>query len=135
MSENNREETLAWSLDWSKRGGLLPVIVQDHRSLEILMLGYVNPEALEASLRTLKATFWSTSRQTLWQKGETSGDVLLLEEVRVDCDQDALVFLVSPQGEGACHTRAQSGRHRRSCFYRRWKAGKSSDPPLESLEP
>ncbi len=65
------------------------------------------------------ATFWSTSRDELWTKGETSGDYLKLVEVLVDCDQDALIYRVIPQGAGACHTRDAEGNVRRSCFYRR----------------
>lgn len=119
MIENNLiEETNDLRLQFNKRGGLLPVVVQDQSTNEILMVGYVNEPALQRSLQKRMATFWSTSRNTLWTKGETSGDYLRLHEVWVDCDQDALVFRVEPLGEGACHTKDTSGRARASCFYR-----------------
>ncbi len=120
MIDNDRiEETNALRLQFEKRGGLLPVVVQDHRSNHILMLGYVNELAFQQSLQKRVATFWSTSRNTLWTKGETSGDYLRLHDVWVDCDQDALVFRVEVLGEGVCHTKDASGRSRASCFYRR----------------
>ena len=113
------EETRTLQLQFEKRGGLLPVVVQDHRSDEILMVGYVNASALRQSLEKKIATFWSTSRNTLWTKGETSGDYLRLHDVWVDCDQDALVFRVEVLGAGVCHTKDASGQSRTSCFYRR----------------
>ena len=113
------EETETLRLQFDKRGGLLPVVVQDQHSNDVLMVGYVNELALQQSLQKRIATFWSTSRNTLWIKGETSGDYLRLHEVWVDCDQDALVFRVEVLGEGVCHTKDASGRSRSSCFYRR----------------
>ncbi len=101
-----------------KRGGLLPVVVQDVASGDVLMVGYANRDALNRTLETGLATFWSTSRGVLWTKGETSGDTLQVEEVRLDCDQDALLYRVTPQGEGVCHTTDGDGHHRRRCFYR-----------------
>jgi phosphoribosyl-AMP cyclohydrolase len=106
-------------INFEKRGGLLPVIVQESQSLRILMLGYVNKEALEKSINTALATFYSTSRKSLWTKGETSGDYLKLNEILVDCDEDALIYMVSLQGEGACHTLNKGGSHRKSCFFRK----------------
>jgi phosphoribosyl-AMP cyclohydrolase len=113
------EEGTVLLLQFDKRGGLLPVIVQEHQSGTILMLGYANREALQASLETKTATFWSTSRQALWTKGETSGDFLRIKEVLVDCDQDALVYQVEMAGAGVCHTKNRQGKARRSCFYRK----------------
>ncbi len=113
------EESHTLQLQFAKRGGLLPVVVQDYKTNSILMVGYVNELALQQSLKQKIATFWSTSRNTLWTKGETSGDYLRLHEVWVDCDQDALVFQVEPLGSGACHTKDKSGQSRTSCFYRR----------------
>ncbi|MFW5796418.1 MAG: phosphoribosylamine--glycine ligase [Alkalispirochaeta sp.] len=104
---------------FEKRGGLLPVVVQDAGSKAVLMVGYSNRTAYEETRRTGYATFWSTSRNTLWTKGESSGDYLAIEEIRVDCDQDALLYLVRPVGGGVCHTVNAAGRHRRRCFYRR----------------
>ena len=113
------EEAATLRLQFAKRGGLLPVVVQDYRSLKILMVGYVNESALQQSLEKKVATFWSTSRNTLWTKGETSGDFLRLREAWVDCDQDALIFQVEMVGEGVCHTKNATGKSRTSCFYRR----------------
>jgi phosphoribosyl-AMP cyclohydrolase / phosphoribosyl-ATP pyrophosphohydrolase len=91
--------------------GLIPAIVQHARSGEVLMLGYMNEEALQRTLESGLVTFWSRSRQELWQKGATSGNTLRLVEVRQDCDSDALLVLVEPAGP-TCHTGAWS------CFYR-----------------
>ncbi len=113
------EESHAPQLQFAKRGGLLPVVVQDHQTNGILMVGYANELALQQSLEHKVATFWSTSRNTLWTKGETFGDHLRLHEVWVDCDQDALVFRVELLGAGVCHTKDESGQARASCFYRR----------------
>lgn len=89
--------------------GLIPAIVQHARSGEVLMLGYMNAEALRRTHETGLVTFWSRSRQELWQKGATSGNVLRLKEIREDCDGDALLVLAEPAGP-TCHTGA------RSCF-------------------
>ena len=123
------EETNGLHLQFAKRGGLLPVVVQDQSSNEVLMVGYVNELAFQKSLQKRMATFWSTSRNALWTKGETSGDYLRLHEIWVDCDQDALVFRVEPLGEGVCHTKDAAGRARTSCFYR-CIDGESSAPHL-----
>lgn len=112
------EEGLQQQLQFNKRGGLLPVIVQDVSDGRILMLGYANREAFDYTLRERRACFYSTSRKTLWVKGETSGDYLSIEQVLVDCDQDAIVYRVRRIGEGACHTRGENGKSRVSCFYR-----------------
>lgn len=90
--------------------GLIPVIAQDHRSLEVLMLAWMNADALARTLDTGRVTYWSRSRQAFWIKGESSGHVQRLVDLRVDCDRDALVVLVDQTGP-ACHT------NRRSCFY------------------
>ncbi|WP_029215324.1 bifunctional phosphoribosyl-AMP cyclohydrolase/phosphoribosyl-ATP diphosphatase HisIE [Kallotenue papyrolyticum] len=92
--------------------GLIPAIVQHARSGEVLMLGYMNREALEQTRASGLVTFWSRSRQALWQKGATSGHVLRLVELRADCDGDALLVLAEPDGP-TCHTGA------RTCFFRR----------------
>ena len=96
-------------LAWEKMGGLIPALVQDRVSGEVLMLAYVNPEALEATLGTGFATFFSRSKQRLWKKGETSGNRLKLHAVFTDCDGDALLLLVDPEGP-VCHLGT------RSCF-------------------
>lgn len=104
---------------FEKRGGLLPVVVQEVQTNAVLMLGYTNREAFEKTRETGYATFWSTSRNALWTKGETSGDYLAVEEIRIDCDQDALLYRVQLVGGGVCHTLEKDGTHRKRCFYRR----------------
>lgn len=90
-------------IDWEKSGGLVPAVVQDARSLRVLMLGYMNREALQATVDTGFVTFYSRSKQRLWKKGESSGNVLRLKELRGDCDSDALLVLAEAQGP-TCHT-------------------------------
>ena len=120
------EENDAFLLDFDKLDKvagcghpLVPVAVQDADSREVLLIAYVNRQALEHTLRERVATFWSTSRNELWIKGATSGDFLDLVEVRVNCEQNSLLYLVRPRGEGACHTADEVGRARAGCFYRR----------------
>jgi phosphoribosyl-AMP cyclohydrolase len=104
--------------DFRKGKGLIPAIVQDFTSKEVLMLAYVNRQAWLATVETGKATYWSRSRNTLWVKGETSGNIQLIREILIDCDADALLFKVDQVGGAACHTGY------RSCFYRRISGGK-----------
>ncbi len=99
-------------LAFEKLGGLIPGIVQDHETGDVLMLGYLNAEALEQTQLTGEVHFFSRSRNQLWKKGETSGHVLRVREVRVDCDADALLLLVEAVGPGVCH------EGYRSCFFR-----------------
>jgi phosphoribosyl-AMP cyclohydrolase len=99
-------------LDFEKGGGVLPVVTQDHESGEVLMLAYMNREAWERTLRTGYAHYWSRSRGKLWKKGETSGNLQEVREIRVDCDGDCLLLKVFQRGGAACHT------GHRSCFYR-----------------
>lgn len=112
------EEGLSLKPQFNKRNGLLPVAVQETASGQILMLGSVNEEALTKTLKTKLATFWSTSRNQLWTKGETSGDLLKIDKILIDCDQDALVYQVTLLGDGVCHTFDKKGNHRKACFYR-----------------
>jgi len=100
-------------LDFNKMGGLAPAIVQDNETGEVLMLAFMNKEAWEATLKTGKATFFSRSRNQLWVKGETSGHVQLVKEIRVDCDDDTVVLKVEQLGGAACH------KGYKSCFYRK----------------
>ena len=90
--------------------GLIPVIAQDHATLEVLMFAWMNPEAVARTLATGSVTYWSRSRAAFWVKGETSGHVQRLVEMRLDCDRDCLLVLVDQTGP-ACHT------NRQSCFY------------------
>lgn len=95
------------ALDWSKGDGLLPAVVQDSRSGKVLMLGYMNADALKATLDSKRVTFFSRSKQRLWTKGETSGNFLTLVEVASDCDNDTLLVIAEPQGP-TCHTGSDS---------------------------
>ena len=101
------------ALNFDKMDGLLPAVVQDHASGEILMVGFMNLEAWKTTLRTGKATFYSRTRDTLWTKGLTSGYVQLVKEIRIDCDDDTVLLKVEQVGGAACHT------GHRSCFYKR----------------
>jgi phosphoribosyl-ATP pyrophosphohydrolase/phosphoribosyl-AMP cyclohydrolase len=89
-------------VDWAKGGGLTPAIVQDAETLQVLMLGYMDRAALEATVKSGLVTFYSRSKQRLWQKGESSGHVLRLVGVRLDCDQDTLLIAAKPEGP-TCH--------------------------------
>jgi len=100
-------------LQFSKLDGLVPAVVQDDASGEVLMLGFMNAEALAATLQSGDVTFYSRSRRRLWRKGESSGHRLLVRELRVDCDADAILVRVDVLGPGICH------EGYRSCFYRR----------------
>lgn len=104
-------------LDFDKMNGLLPAIVQDYKTDEILMLGFMNEEAWKSTLSTGRATFFSRSRQTLWVKGETSGNIQIVKEIRIDCDNDAVLLIVEQIGGAACHTGY------RSCFFKRVEEG------------
>jgi phosphoribosyl-AMP cyclohydrolase len=104
--------------------GLIPAIAQDHTSGEVLMLAWMNAEAVARTLGTGRVTYWSRSRSAFWVKGETSGHVQRLVEMRLDCDRDCLLLLVEQVGP-ACHT------NRRSCFYTGLRAGKE----VELLKP
>ena len=119
-------------LDWSKQNGLLPAIVQDVDTGQVLMLGYMNAEALEESLRSRKVTFFSRSRNRLWTKGESSGHFLALESIEADCDSDSLLVQARPQGP-TCHLERDScfpsaPRYFLSELERRIAARRTADP-------
>ena len=97
-------------LDFTKGSGLIPVVVQDYKRKEVLMVAYMNEDALKKTLDTGYATYWSRSRKKLWMKGETSGNTQKIRKILVDCDYDVLLLLVEQKGN-ACHT----GKH--SCFH------------------
>ena len=99
-------------IDFQKIGGLVPAIIQDQRTGDVLMLGFMNAAALAETQRTGEVVFFSRSRNKLWKKGESSGHVLKVCELRVDCDADALLVRVEPVGPGVCH------QGYRSCFFR-----------------
>ena len=97
---------------------VLPAVIQQHDTLEVLMVGYVNDEALSIMLKTNQLVLWSTSRNELWHKGLTSGDTASIREIRVNCEQNSLLILVAKAGHGICHTRTTDGSTRPSCYYR-----------------
>ena len=119
---SNWLDQIKWNAD-----GLIPAIAQDRNSGRVLCLAWMNREALALTVEENRAVYWSRSRQKLWRKGEESGHIQVLHEIRVDCDQDVVLLSVDQQGDIACHT----GRH--SCFYlklenQRWQA---IDPVLK----
>ena len=122
---NALEEGTELRLDFAKLqrvGGtgreVVPVVLQHADDGRVLYVAYANEEALRETLRTRRAVLWSTSRNELWHKGESSGDVLDLVDVRTNCEQNSLLYRVRPQG-GVCHTVDASGNTRASCYYRR----------------
>jgi phosphoribosyl-AMP cyclohydrolase len=112
--EGKRENVM--QLAFEKAGGLLPAVIQDATTKEILMLGFMNAEALEATRASGEVTFFSRSRNKLWRKGESSGHVLRVREILFDCDADAVVISVDAVGPGVCH------EGYRTCFFRRLEA-------------
>ena len=106
------DETTELQLKFDQNG-LIAAIAQDHQTKEVLMLAWMNQEAFDQTLETGEAHYWSRSRQELWHKGATSGSIQVVKEIRIDCDQDAVLMLIDQKSTGACHT------GRKSCFYRR----------------
>ena len=100
-------------LNFEKTNGLIPAIVQDYSTNEVLMLAYMNPDAWEATLSSGNATYYSRSRQKLWVKGETSGYLQRVKEIRIDCDHDTVLLKIEQIGEATCHT------GHRSCFHKK----------------
>jgi phosphoribosyl-AMP cyclohydrolase len=100
------------TLNFDKLGGLVPVVAQDYQTGEVLMLAFMNEEAWRATLETGRATYYSRSRKSIWIKGETSGNVQYVKEIRIDCDDDAIVLKIQQVG-AACHT------GHRSCFHKK----------------
>ena len=100
-------------IDFQKSGGLVPAIVQDAGTGDVLMLGFMNPDSLAETQQSREVVFFSRSRNQLWKKGESSGHVLLVREIRVDCDSDALLVRAEAVGPGVCH------EGYRSCFFRK----------------
>lgn len=99
-------------LNFDKMGGLIPAIVQDHKTGEVLMLAFMNKDAWETTLASGKATFYSRTRQSLWIKGKTSGNLQIVKEIRIDCDDDTVLLKVEQVGGAACHT------GHKSCFHK-----------------
>ena len=128
MTHEELEEGTVLSLDFGKlrkvancESELLPAVAQDAVTGELLIIGYANELALETARECGMATFWSTSRNELWIKGKTSGDYLKIKEIRVNCEQNSILYLVTPAGKGSCHTKDQTGTARPGCYYRRIK--------------
>jgi len=106
------------NLNFEKMGGLVPAIVQDHETGDVLMLAFMNQDSWEATLASGEATYYSRTRQTLWVKGKTSGNIQIVKEIRIDCDDDTVLLKVEQIGGAACHT------GHRSCFFK--KVGENS---------
>ncbi|MBI2759817.1 MAG: phosphoribosyl-AMP cyclohydrolase [Chloroflexi bacterium] len=134
---NRLEEGSELTLDYTKLARLsgvsdvIPCAVQNVDTSEVILVAYVNETALRTALATRSAVFWSTSRNELWEKGKTSGETFDLIEVRVNCEQNALVYLVRPRRGGICHTKNSAGEPR-DCFYRRLEFDSGT---LTSLDP
>jgi phosphoribosyl-AMP cyclohydrolase len=135
---NDLEEGFALNLDFNKLKSIaqkgcavLPVAVQDINSKELILVAYANQQALDRTVETGKAVFWSTSRNELWEKGATSGNAYIIREIRVNCEQNSLLYLVEPEKGKICHTRNKQGEAR-NCYYRTLspETGK-----LENLDP
>ena len=115
------EEGAVLSLDWTKLDrvhGVVPCAVQHADTGDVILVSYVNEVALARAIDTRRAVFWSTSRDELWEKGATSGETFELVEVRVNCEQNSLIYKVRPHRGGICHTQNAAGEPR-DCFYRR----------------
>jgi phosphoribosyl-AMP cyclohydrolase len=139
MSQQEIEEGELLRLDFgrfhSRNGtGVVPVAVQDAESGLVLLIAHSSEQALSETLRTNIATFWSLSRDELWVKGATSGNKLQIAEIRVNCEQNSLLYIVRCQRGGACHTKDHKGKHRLGCYYRNIVNGKlvvSNQPQLD----
>lgn len=126
---NDLEEGLKLTLDFSKLSkiastgqAVIPVVLQHADSGDVLYIGYANDLAVAETLKTGRAVLWSTSRNELWRKGETSGDILDLVDVRVNCEQNSVLYRLRPRKAGVCHTKDEQGKTRRTCYYRRLAA-------------
>lgn len=127
----SKEYTTNFLVDFGYDGKtLLPVVTQDAQTMEVLILSFINKAAFEETVRSGYATFWSRSRNELWKKGLTSGDLLRIEEIRINCEQNSFLFLVTPEGKGACHAKRDNGLPHTSCYYRKF----DKDGYLEFLE-
>ncbi len=116
----SKEHTTELLLEFGPDGKkLVPVVTQDARTRDVLILSFVNREAFDETRRSGYATYWSRSRNELWKKGLTSGDMLKVEEIRINCEQNSLLVLVTPQGRGACHAKRPDGSPYATCYYRR----------------
>jgi len=127
----SKEYTTDFQVDFGPDGQkLLPVVTQDAKTKDVLILSFVNKEAYQETVRSGYATYWSRSRNELWKKGLTSGDMLHIEEIRVNCEQNSFLFLVTPEGKGACHAKKENGLPYHSCYYRKV----NEDGTLQTVE-
>ncbi len=127
----SKEYTNELLLDFGEDGQkLVPVVTQDFNTKEVLILAFANKEAFEKTRKSGYATYWSRSRQELWKKGMTSGDMLKVEDILINCEQNSLVYMVTPMGKGACHAKKEDGNPYKSCYYRRI----NEDDTLEIIE-
>jgi phosphoribosyl-AMP cyclohydrolase len=125
-----KEYTNELLIDFGERGEkLLPVVTQDFTTKEVLILSFINKAAFDETRKSGYATYWSRSRNELWKKGLTSGDMLRVEEIRINCEQNSLLFMVTPEGKGACHAKKEDGNPFSSCYYRKIK----EDDSLEKI--
>ncbi len=128
-SNDELERGGKWKFDFTKlfqisqkldpKNPVVPVVVQDAKTKDVLIVAYANQLALETTFETGMAAFWSTSRNELWVKGKSSGDVLKIKEVRVNCEQNSLLYIVEPAKGGACHVLDKNGKSMTTCYYRR----------------
>ena len=116
-------------LDFEKCGGLIPTIVQEFNTGEVLMLAFMNEEAWQETIKTGRATYWSRTRQELWAKGKTSGHVQLVKEIRIDCDNDTVLLKVEQVGGAACHTGY------RTCFFKKVEEGSVQEVGEKIFDP
>jgi phosphoribosyl-AMP cyclohydrolase len=135
---NDLEEGRALHIDFAKLlrattacPEIVPVAVQHADTGEVILIAYANELALRTAIATRSAVFWSTSRNELWEKGKTSGETFELVEVRVNCEQNSLLYRVRPRRGGICHTKNRSGQPR-NCYYRRLRFETGE---LENLDP
>ena len=125
MDHHTLEEGTTLNLDFKKLKkvancgeDIIPAVAQDANTGEVLIVGYANEIAFNTARKEKMATFWSTSRNELWIKGKTSGDYLEIVEICVNCEQNSILYRVTPKGKGACHTKDKKGRARTGCYYR-----------------
>ncbi|OQA29415.1 MAG: bifunctional phosphoribosyl-AMP cyclohydrolase/phosphoribosyl-ATP pyrophosphatase protein [Verrucomicrobia bacterium ADurb.Bin345] len=125
MNKSNIEETGELTLDWNKLAkavaaspGIIPVAVQNADTREVILVAYTNEQAFRKAIAERMLVLWSTSRNELWEKGKTSGETFDLVEVRVNCEQNSLLYSVRPRRGGICHTKNKTGAPR-NCYYRK----------------
>jgi phosphoribosyl-AMP cyclohydrolase len=125
MDHHELENGSVLSIDFKKLAkvaacdeDLIPAVAQDADTGEVLIVGYANELALKTAQKEGMATFWSSSRNELWIKGKTSGDFLEIVEIRVNCEQNSILYRVRPKGQGACHVKDENGVARKGCYYR-----------------